>query len=152
MILRDRIANLGGSEETGHDDASSSAKGATDAAATSGSGDAKAKSEASAEGEPRSEPTQAEPLPAGVGELAAFLAGESWYDETGWRGLWEREGIDSPAAWLKDTGFRVLMEQRRKLAEHPALLAGCRRRWIVVSRYAGVEVPEASELWNKSDS
>ena len=72
-------------------------------------------------------------------------------DESGWRGLWEREGIDDACAWLRETGFKVLMEQRAKLTEHPALLAGCRRRWIVVSRYAGMEVSEATDLWNKSD-
>src|SRR4051812_22373770 len=39
-------------------------------------------------------------LPGAVRELGQFLAGESWYDEHGWRGLWQREGIEAPQGWL----------------------------------------------------
>lgn len=104
----------------------------------------------SAEPGPAREP--AEDLPGGVRELAEFLAGESWFDEAGWKGLWEREGVEDPAGWLKDTGLNTLKTERQKLAEHPALLAGCRRRWLVVSRYAGIEVSDAAELWHRTDA
>ena len=46
----------------------------------------------------------------------------------------------------------MLAAERRKLAEHPALLAGCRRRWIVVCRYAGIEVTDAASTWNESEA
>jgi hypothetical protein len=92
-----------------------------------------------------------EPLPGGVKELSDFLAGESWFDEAGWKGLWEREGIDDPAAWVKSTGLDTLKAERAKLTEHPALLAGCRRRWLVVARYAGIDVSDAAELWHQTD-
>ena len=92
-----------------------------------------------------------EPLPGGVKELSDFLAGESWFDEAGWKGLWEREGIDDPAAWVKSTGLDTLKGERAKLTEHPALLAGCRRRWLVVARYAGIDVSDAAELWHQTD-
>lgn len=85
-------------------------------------------------------------------ELSLFLAGESWHDEIGWQGIWEREGIESPEAWLKSKGKEVLAAERKKLAEHPALLAGCRRRWIVVCRYAGIEVTDAASTWNESEA
>ena len=84
-------------------------------------------------------------------ELSLFLAGESWHDEIGWQGIWEREGIESPEGWLKSKGKEVLAAERKKLAEHPALLAGCRRRWIVVCRYAGIEVTDAASAWNESE-
>ena len=83
-------------------------------------------------------------------ELGQFLAGESWYDEHGWRGLWQREGIEAPQGWLRSKGKTILSEERRKLTEHPALLAGCRRRWIVVCRYAGIGVTEAATLWTEA--
>jgi hypothetical protein len=84
-------------------------------------------------------------------ELSLFLAGESWYDEVGWQGIWEREAIESPEGWLKSTGKDVLVEERKKLAAHPALLAGCRRRWIVVCRYAGIDVADSASLWNATE-
>ncbi|OGQ19362.1 MAG: hypothetical protein A2138_05565 [Deltaproteobacteria bacterium RBG_16_71_12] len=84
-------------------------------------------------------------------ELSLFLAGESWHDEIGWQGIWEREGIESPESWLKSKGKEVLAAERKKLAEHPALLAGCRRRWIVVCRYAGIDVTDAASTWNESE-
>ncbi len=85
-------------------------------------------------------------------ELTEFLAGDSWYDEAGWKSLWEREGIDEPAAWLKEKGLTVLKGQREALKDHPALLAGCRRRFIVVARYAGIDVSDAAKLWNSTDA
>ena len=85
-------------------------------------------------------------------ELSLFLAGESWYDEVGWQGIWEREGIESAEGWLRSTGKDVLSSERKKLAEHPALLAGCRRRWIVVCRYAGIDVTDAATLWNNAEA
>ncbi len=85
-------------------------------------------------------------------ELSLFLAGESWHDEIGWQGIWEREGIESPEGWLKGKGKEVLAAERRKLADHPALLAGCRRRWIVVCRYAGIDVTDAASTWNESEA
>ena len=94
---------------------------------------------------------EAEALPGGVKELSDFLAGESWFDEAGWKGLWEREGIDDVPAWLKSTGLETLTAERAKLTEHPALLAGCRRRWLVVARYAGIDVGEAADLWHQTD-
>lgn len=84
-------------------------------------------------------------------ELSLFLAGESWHDEVGWQGLWEREGVGAPDGWLRTTGTEVLTGERQKLAEHPALLAGCRRRWIVVCRYAGIDVADAAALWNATE-
>lgn len=86
----------------------------------------------------------------GARELADFLAGESWFDESGWSSIWEREGVDDAALWLRSRGIEVLRTEREKLTEHPALLAGCRRRWIVVCRYAGIDVGEAAGSWNDS--
>lgn len=86
----------------------------------------------------------------GARELADFLAGESWFDESGWSSIWEREGVDDAAQWLRVRGVEVLRTEREKLTEHPALLAGCRRRWIVVCRYAGIDVGEAAGSWNDS--
>jgi len=88
---------------------------------------------------------------ASARELAEFLSGDSWYDEAGWRSIWEREGIEDATAWLKDEGQTVLTKERESLSDHPALLAGCRRRWIVVCRYAGIDVSDAAALWNKTD-
>lgn len=91
--------------------------------------------------------------PAGsLRELSQFLAGESWYDELGWQGIWEREGIDTPDGWLRTKGRDVLATERAKLVEHPALLAGCRRRWIVVCRYAGIDVADAASLWSGTET
>ncbi|MBM4280586.1 MAG: hypothetical protein FJ137_07430 [Deltaproteobacteria bacterium] len=87
-----------------------------------------------------------------VHELALFLAGDAWHDEIGWQALWEKEGVTSAAAWLRTQGCVVLSAERRKLVDHPALLAGCRRRWIVVCRYGGIDVGDAASLWNTSES
>jgi hypothetical protein len=84
-------------------------------------------------------------------ELALFLAGDAWHDEIGWQALWERERIEDAAAWLKSKGGEVLSIERKKLIEHPALLAGCRRRWIVVCRYAAIDVADAAVLWNAAE-
>ena len=110
----------------------------------------------------RREPPPDEPQPkaptastgqaGSVRELSLFLAGESWYDEVGWQGIWEREAIESPEGWLRSTGKAVLVDERKKLATHPALLAGCRRRWIVVCRYAGIDVSDAAQLWNATEA
>ena len=81
-------------------------------------------------------------------ELALFLAGDAWHDEIGWQALWEKDNVAAPDAWLKDAGRQVLTAERQKLTDHPALLAGCRRRWIVVCRYAGIDVGEAAAVWN----
>ena len=91
-------------------------------------------------------------LSGSMRELALFLAGESWYDEVGWQVIWEREGVCAPADWLRTSGKTVLLSERKKLAEHPALLAGCRRRWIVVCRYAAIEVGDAASLWNATEA
>jgi hypothetical protein len=91
-------------------------------------------------------------LSGSMRELALFLAGESWYDEVGWHVIWEREGVGTPEQWLRTSGKGVLVNERKKLAEHPALLAGCRRRWIVVCRYAGIEVGDAASLWNATEA
>lgn len=90
-------------------------------------------------------------LPGGERELSEFLGGESWFDEVGWQEIWEREAVGDPADWLKKAGMQVLSSERKKLTDHPALLAGCRRRWIVVSRYADIDVAIAAELWNQTD-
>ncbi len=81
-------------------------------------------------------------------ELALFLAGDAWHDEIGWQALWEKDGVAAPDTWLKDSGRQVLTAERQKLTDHPALLAGCRRRWIVVCRYAGIDVGDAAAVWN----
>jgi hypothetical protein len=85
-------------------------------------------------------------------ELSLFLAGDTWYDEIGWQALWEKEGVGAPDEWLRTRGRDVLLGERKKLVEHPALLAGCRRRWIVVCRYAGIDVGDAAHLWNQSEN
>ena len=85
-------------------------------------------------------------------ELALFLAGDAWHDEIGWQALWEKEGVGAPEDWLKTKGKDVLVSERKKLVDHPALLAGCRRRWIVVCRYAGIDVGDAAVLWNTTES
>jgi hypothetical protein len=93
--------------------------------------------------------------PHGAGaqqELALFLAGDAWHDEIGWQALWEKEGVSSSSEWLRTKGRNVLVSERQKLAEHPALLAGCRRRWIVVCRYAGIDVGDAATIWNQSET
>jgi hypothetical protein len=98
------------------------------------------------------EPKKAEPGTTGVDgarkELALFLSGDAWHDEIGWQALWEKDGVPAPDAWLRQTGREVLLVERQKLTDSPALLAGCRRRWIVVCRYAGIDVGEAATLWN----
>ena len=81
-------------------------------------------------------------------ELSLFLAGEAWHDEIGWQALWEKEAVSNPDAWLRSEGKSVLGEERAKLTDHPALLAGCRRRWIVVCRYAGIDVADTANIWN----
>lgn len=105
-----------------------------------------------AEAAPAAAPTTTHEGPAGEKELSEFLAGDSWYDESGWRGIWEREGVADAAAWLRKEGKAVLRRAREALRDHPALLAGCRRRWIVVCRYAGIDVSDAAALWNETDS
>lgn len=84
-------------------------------------------------------------------ELALFLAGDAWHDEIGWQALWEKEGVAGPEEWLKTKGKEVLLAERKKLTDHPALLAGCRRRWIVVCRYAGIDVGDAASLWTSTE-
>jgi hypothetical protein len=84
-------------------------------------------------------------------ELALFLAGDAWHDEIGWQALWEKESINDAGAWLKGAGKEVLVAERKKLVEHPALLAGCRRRWIVVCRYAGIDVGDAASIWTSTE-
>lgn len=106
----------------------------------------------SSTGAPTGAATETPGLSGSMRELALFLAGESWYDEVGWQGIWEREGVGSPEEWLRTQGKTVLVSERKKLAEHPALLAGCRRRWIVVCRYAGIDVSDAASLWNATEA
>jgi hypothetical protein len=85
-------------------------------------------------------------------ELALFLAGDAWHDEIGWQALWEKEGVAAADEWLRTRGREVLVGERKKLVDHPALLAGCRRRWIVVCRYAGIDVGDAAILWNQTET
>lgn len=104
-----------------------------------------------------SDATEAQPgEPAASGgvvrELSQFLAGETWHDEAGWKGLWAREAVSVPETWLRTSGKDVLAAERAKLARAPALLAGCRRRWIVVCRYAGLSVDDAASLWTSTDA
>lgn len=108
---------------------------------------------AAAEAASSSSSTSAGPVAEGaLRELALFLAGDAWHDEIGWQALWEKDGIGAPDAWLKDLGRTVLAKERQKLTEHPALLAGCRRRWIVVCRYAGIDVGDAANVWNAAEA
>ena len=92
------------------------------------------------------------PSEGALRELSLFLAGDAWHDEIGWQALWEKDGIAAADAWLKEMGKDVLVNERKKLTEHPALLAGCRRRWIVVCRYAGIDVGDAANLWNAAEA
>jgi hypothetical protein len=80
------------------------------------------------------------------------LSGDAWHDEVGWQALWEKEGVATPSTWLRTRGREILAGERKKLVEHPALLAGCRRRWIVVCRYGGIDVGDAATLWNQSEA
>jgi hypothetical protein len=89
---------------------------------------------------------------AAAKELSLFLSGDAWHDEVGWKTVWERESIEAPSAWLRLKGVEVLGRERHKLTDHPALLAGCRRRWIVVCRYAGMDVADAATLWHHTDA
>lgn len=125
---------------------SSSSSSTSSGAASSGSGSTSSTGSASGGA------TETPGLSGSMRELALFLAGESWYDEVGWQGIWEREGVTSPEEWLRTQGKEVLISERKKLAEHPALLAGCRRRWIVVCRYAGIDVSDAASLWNATEA
>lgn len=77
------------------------------------------------------------------GELREFLNGDSWYDEIAWHGIWKREGISSPSEWMREIGRAELVKTAASVFDHPALLAGCRRRWIVVCRYAGINAEDA---------
>lgn len=101
--------------------------------------------------EPKAAPGPAETpeasTTAGETELRAFLAGDSWFDEGAWQAIWTREAIADSAAWLSQRGLDVLRDSRATLASQPALLAGCRRRWIVVCRYAGLDSARAAALW-----
>jgi len=111
----------------------------------------KADDAAPGEAKEAAEPKKTEPAASVDGarkELALFLSGDAWHDEIGWQALWEKDGVPAPDAWLRQTGKEVLLAERQKLTDHPALLAGCRRRWIVVCRYAGIDVGEAATLWN----
>jgi hypothetical protein len=101
-------------------------------------------------GVPRTEATRTGDT-AAVKELSLFLAGDAWHDEVGWKALWDREHIESPSTWLHENGHAALRKERAKLQNHPALLAGCRRRWIVVCRYANIDVADAALLWNQTD-
>jgi hypothetical protein len=115
-------------------------------------GDRPARPAPGASATPKDAPPPGErPTDIGAGELKDFLAGDAWFDESGWRGLWERESIADPAHWLRSRGVEILRAERTRLRDQPALLAGCRRRWIVVSRYAGIDVGDAAELWNSTD-
>ncbi len=110
------------------------------------------KAERNAAADTSSTSTSAAPATEGaLRELALFLAGDAWHDEIGWQALWEKDGIAAPDAWLKELGRNVLVKERQKLTEHPALLAGCRRRWIVVCRYAGIDVGDAANVWNAAE-
>jgi hypothetical protein len=112
----------------------------------------KKRADAAAPAEPSeaNEPKQPEATSADGArkELALFLSGDAWHDEIGWQALWEKDGVPAPDAWLRTAGREVLRVERQKLSDSPALLAGCRRRWIVVCRYAGIDVGEAATLWN----
>lgn len=152
LFVRHKLDALKEQEQTGSDGFKKSAGG-------SASGGARETTEAktgaaaptTAAGEATKAPS-AEAGPAGERELAEFLAGDSWYDEGGWRNIWEREGVEDAAAWLQNEGKAVLQKARTSLSDHPALLAGCRRRWIVVCRYAGIDVSDAAALWNETDA
>lgn len=117
---------------------------------------AKARSPAPSSSETSTTEPKAAPAPAdttdaaktaGETELRAFLAGDSWFDEGAWQAIWAREAIGDSAAWLSQRGLDVLRDSRETLASQPALLAGCRRRWIVVCRYAGLDSSRAAALW-----
>jgi len=113
-----------------------------------GTSDKETASPSTASAEAPASPTR----PKGAkGDLDAFLAGDMWLDEAGWKGAWERDAIGDPAAWIREVGVDVLKARREALKDHPALLAGCRRRFIVVCRYAAIDVGEAADLWNKTD-
>ena len=148
MLLKKKLTGEDGAPQDRRSPPPSSPKGEapkSDAEQSDGEG---ADAPAEGEGEPASSDGA---LTGAVRDLTEFLAGESWFDEMGWQGVWEREGIDEPEAWLKDAGLKALKAERKKLVDHPALLAGCRRRWIVVCRYAGIDVSEAASLWSSTD-
>lgn len=81
-------------------------------------------------------------------ELAQMLSGDAWHDEFGWHTIWEVNGVSDPDTWIKTAGISILAAEKKKIEGRPALLAGCRRRWIVVCRYAGLDVSMAAQLWS----
>ena len=155
LYVRHRLDSLRQQEGTSERDVSAGTSSSTGpaGATTTAKDPAEGSSGVTAEGAPATEgaPSEVHTGPAGEKELSEFLAGDSWYDESGWRGIWEREGVADAAAWLRKEGKAVLRRARESLKDHPALLAGCRRRWIVVCRYAGIDVSDAAALWNETD-
>jgi hypothetical protein len=146
LVLRNKMQAKKANERRS-DSSGSSASSSTSSGTTSGTSGTSSTGAA-----PPTGASETPGLSGSMRELALFLAGESWYDEVGWQGIWEREGVGSPEEWLRTQGKEVLISERKKLAEHPALLAGCRRRWIVVCRYAGIDVSDAASLWNATEA
>ena len=97
-------------------------------------------------------PASSPPAVGASAELSQFLAGDTWHDDAGWRAVWGKDGVLDAGQWLRSTGKDVLAAEHTKLVDQPALLAGCRRRWIVVCRYAGLDVAEAAALWNQTET
>ncbi len=149
LFVRHRLDALK-EQEREREGSSARGGGASGTSSASSSGTSAAPGAESDEGAP-GRPTTVHEGPAGEKELSEFLAGDSWYDEGGWRSIWEREGVADAGAWLRKEGKTTLKRARDSLADHPALLAGCRRRWIVVCRYAGIDVSDAASLWNETD-
>ncbi len=79
--------------------------------------------------------------------LFEFLSGNIWLDARQWRDLWAEQPELELRDWLLDEGAAILNDVRRSLITQPALLSGCRRRWLVVCRHANMEETEALEAW-----
>jgi hypothetical protein len=79
-------------------------------------------------------------------ELVRFLDGDVWHDEESWTNMWREAGIYG-ADFLADN-LELLEVTIKRHNPHPAMLAGARRRWIVVNRYVGVSSEAAMAIWD----
>src|SRR4051812_16899418 len=90
LYMRNKVRERKDQQQRAQDKSTSSSSSSSSSSTSTSTSSDGGESKASADG------------PAGSKrELSLFLAGESWYDEVGWQGIWEREAIESPEAWLK---------------------------------------------------
>ncbi len=85
-------------------------------------------------------------------KLESFLMGENWYNRASWVNAW---GVHLPEGatakeWISSQGVEVLNIAIESCREGLPNVSGCRRRWIVVCRYADVDLEEALSLWQRA--